>query len=75
MAFNAVPFPARPNPDEVATILAGSHRFDDWESVYVQHRWADAWAWFRFSSAERESDPPSFDWHTLRLKPPTSVHV
>jgi hypothetical protein len=63
------------NPDEIATIIAANDRFEDWESVYVQHRWADAFAWFRFTSAERESDPPSFDWHTLRLKPPTSVHV
>jgi len=70
MTFNDVPFPARANPDEIATISAAGHRFDDWESVFVQHRWTDAFAWFRFTSAERESDPPSFDWHTLRLKPP-----
>jgi hypothetical protein len=38
--------------------------------VWVQHRWADAFAWFRFTTAERETDPPSFDWHTLQLKPP-----
>jgi hypothetical protein len=69
-----IDFPAPPNPDEVATIVAADHRFEDWESVWVQRCWADAF-WFRFTTAERESDPPSFDWHTLRLKPPTSVHV
>jgi hypothetical protein len=67
--------PYRPNPDEVATIVAADHRFDDWESVFVQHRWADAYAWFRFTTAERESDPPSFDWRTLRLKPPDPVAI
>src|SRR5438132_6488780 len=75
MAFNDVPFPARANPDEIATISAAGHRFDDWESVFVQHRWADAFAWFRFTSAERESDPPSFDWQTLRLKSPDPVAI
>jgi len=70
MAINDVPFPARPTPDEIATISAAEHRFDDWESVFVQHRWTDAFAWFRFTSAERETDPLSFDWHALRLKPP-----
>ena len=29
MAFNDVPFP---NPDEIATIVAAEHRFEDWES-------------------------------------------
>jgi hypothetical protein len=48
MAFTGVS--AGPNPDEVATIVAAGHRFDDWESVFVQHRWADAFAWFRFCS-------------------------
>jgi hypothetical protein len=62
--------PYRPNPDEVATIVAAGHRFDNWESVFVQHRCADAYVWFRFTTAERQSDPPSFDWHTLRLKAP-----
>jgi hypothetical protein len=32
------------NPDEVATIVAADHRFEDWESVFVQHRWAEAFA-------------------------------
>jgi hypothetical protein len=65
------------NPDEIATIVAAGHQYADWESVFVQHRWTDAFAWFRFTTAETE-DPigkPSFDWHTLRLKPPTSMHV
>jgi prophage tail gpP-like protein len=72
---DVVTFPATPNPDEIATIVAAAHRFEDWESVYVQHRWTDAFAWFRFTSVERESDPPSFDWQTLRLKPPDSVQI
>jgi hypothetical protein len=54
---DVLPFRGVRDPDEVATIVAGNNKFDDWKSVYVQHRWADAWAWFRFTSAERESDP------------------
>ena len=45
------PYLGPPNPDEVVTIVAADHRFDDWESVFMQHRWADAFAWFRFTSA------------------------
>jgi hypothetical protein len=75
MAFTDITSPAKANPDEVATIVAAGHRFEDWESVFVQHRWADAFPWFRFTSAERENDPPSFDWHTLRLKPPDPVMI
>jgi hypothetical protein len=66
--ISRLPYP--PNPDEVATILAAGHQYADWESVFVQHRWTDAFAWFRFTSVERERDPPSFGWQTLRLKPP-----
>jgi hypothetical protein len=54
------------NPDEVATIAAAGHRFADGPMPGPR---------FRFTTAERESDPPPFDWHTLRLKPPTSMHV
>jgi hypothetical protein len=55
--ISQAPYPAGavPDPDDVATIIARGYRFDDWESVFVQHRWADAFAWFRFTSAERES--------------------
>ena len=38
--------------------------------LHNPHRWPPAFAWFRCITAERETDPPSFDWHTLRLKPP-----
>jgi prophage tail gpP-like protein len=72
---DVLPFRAVRDPDEVATIVAAGHRFDDWESVYVQHRWADAWAWFRFTSVERDPPIPEFDWHTLRLKPPDPVAI
>jgi hypothetical protein len=51
MAFTSVS--AGPNPDEVATVVAADHRFDDWESMFVQHRWTDAFAWF----ASRQPSP------------------
>lgn len=66
-----------PNPDEVATIVAAGYRYEHWESVFIQHRWNDAYSWFRFSTAEVEnlSGKPSFDWRTLRLKPPDPVSI
>jgi prophage tail gpP-like protein len=54
-------------PDEVATIVVGGRRFDDWESVYVQDRWADGWAIFRFTATER--DPLPGVWDKLQIKP------
>jgi hypothetical protein len=32
MSFDGVVSSAGPNPDEVATIVAAEHRFEDWES-------------------------------------------
>jgi prophage tail gpP-like protein len=59
--------PPTPNPDEVATILVNGRQFDDWESVWVQHRYAEAWPLFRFTAAER--DPLPELWTTLQFKP------
>jgi prophage tail gpP-like protein len=56
-----------PNPDEVATLIVAGHRFDDWETVWVQHRWADAFPLFRFTCAER--DPVPQLWAKLQFKP------
>jgi prophage tail gpP-like protein len=39
---------------EVATILVQGRRFDDWETVFVQHRWTEAWPIFRFTAVERD---------------------
>jgi prophage tail gpP-like protein len=56
-----------PNPQEVASIVVGGRRFDDWESVWVQHRWTEQYPLFRFTAAER--DPVPELWQTLQFKP------
>src|SRR5262245_59486821 len=62
-----------PNPDEVATIIVNGARFDDWESVWVQHRWAEAYPLFRFTAAEREPIPDI--WTKLQWKPQDEVTI
>jgi prophage tail gpP-like protein len=42
-----------PNPEEVATLLVGGRQFTDWETVWVQHRYADDCPLFKFTCAER----------------------
>ena len=54
-------------PHEVATIVVQGLRFDDWESVFVQDRWADPWPIFRFTASER--DPIPRLWERLQFKP------
>jgi prophage tail gpP-like protein len=70
-----------PNPDEVATIdVAGGSggiagRFNDWKSVWVQHRWADSYPRFQFTAAEREEELPEPDWRKVQLAPGDSVAI
>src|SRR5262245_39281739 len=56
-----------PNPAEVATLIVGGRRFDDWTSVWVQHRWAEDCPLFRFTAVER--DPVPELWSKLQFKP------
>lgn len=42
-------------------------RFEDWESVWVQHRWTDGWPLFRFTAAENATMPTL--WTSLQFKP------
>ena len=56
-----------PNPHEVAQLIVGGMVFEDWESVYVQHRWQEGWPTFRFTAAEGAKLP--FDWAKLQFKP------
>ena len=56
-----------PKKREVATLIVGNLVFEDWESVWVQHRYGDAYAYFRFTAAEREPYPDR--WIALRFKP------
>lgn len=61
------------NPKEIATLVVNGLTFEDWETVWVQIRWADAYSYFRFTAAERD---PIFDlpgvvpnWTKLQFKP------
>jgi prophage tail gpP-like protein len=71
-----------PNPDEIAEIVVrdtayssgqGNYRFTDWESVWVQHRYGEAFAMFQFTSAEREPYPDR--WQALRFYPDDHVII
>jgi prophage tail gpP-like protein len=56
-----------PNPQEVAQLVVNGAVFEDWETVWVQHRWADGWPLFRFAASER-ADMPTL-WTALQFKP------
>lgn len=56
-----------PKPSEVAVLIVGGFRFQDWETVWVQHRYGEPFSLFRFTCAEREPLPDR--WQSLRFKP------
>ncbi|KYK50050.1 hypothetical protein A1D31_22320 [Bradyrhizobium liaoningense] len=43
-----------PKPQEIAVLNVNGRTFEDWESVWVQERWADSSTVFRFTAAERD---------------------
>jgi prophage tail gpP-like protein len=51
--------PSRPgnasDSHEQATLVVAGEEFRDWESVFVQLRWGDAFAYFKFTSVERDA--------------------
>ena len=56
-----------PNPDEVATVIVAGRRFDNWESVWIQHRWAEDCPLFKFTTADIVEVPSN--WQLLQFKP------
>jgi prophage tail gpP-like protein len=59
-------------PTEEAVLVVNGQEFRDWESVWVQRRYGDAFALFRFTAAERDpifnqQDVPA--WTKLQFKP------
>jgi prophage tail gpP-like protein len=56
-----------PDPNEVATLIVEGRRFDNWETVFVQHRWTESHPLFRFTTADIVEMPP--DWTQLQFKP------
>ena len=62
----------RPNtsrfPDsEIATLAVDGALYSDWESIWLQYRWLDAFAIFRFIAAEHT--PPPADWTLQQFFP------
>jgi prophage tail gpP-like protein len=62
-----------PNPAEVAQLTVAGISFQDWETVWVQHRWADGWPLFRFTASER-ADMPTL-WTALQFKPGDACEI
>jgi prophage tail gpP-like protein len=66
-------------PTEEATLIVNGQEFRDWETVWVQRRWADSSTLFRFTAAERDPifttygssiNPADFpSWTKLQFKP------
>lgn len=61
------------NPAEIAQLEVAGISFQDWESVWVQHRWQDGWPLFRFTAAENATMPVS--WIQLQFKPGDSCTI
>ena len=58
-------------PDEIATLIVKDKRFDDWETVWVQERWADSFSYFKFTAAERDREITATKplWSRLQFRP------
>jgi prophage tail gpP-like protein len=56
-----------PSRDEVAVLEVNNVRYENWTSVWVQHRMMEWWPLFRFTCAEYSPVPPA--WPQLQFKP------
>jgi prophage tail gpP-like protein len=80
MAFTDVisqpPYPGA-KKEEIAELFVGDLSYSDWQTIFVQHRWMDAWPIFRFTAAERfdpQTDKPKL-WETVQVKPGNLVAI
>src|SRR4051794_1118144 len=62
-----------PKASEVGILIVGGQMFEDWESVFVQHRWQEGWPTFRFTASERANLPA--DWMKAQFKPGTRCQI
>jgi len=70
------PYPGA-KKEEIAELFVGDLIYSDWETIFVQHRWLDAYPIFRFTAAER-FDPISGKpklWETVQVKPGNLVAI
>jgi prophage tail gpP-like protein len=56
-----------PNGEEIAVLTVNGQTFQDWESVWVRHRWHEAFHQFKFTAVER--DPMPQYWTQTQFKP------
>src|SRR5215467_11394720 len=64
---------APPDPLTQAVIITSQGLFEDWETVYVQHRCAESTPIFRFTAVEREPIPKL--WDKLQFRPGDWVNI
>src|SRR5580765_7997747 len=67
----------RQKPTEIAVLVVNGQKFEDWESIWVQKRWAEAFSYFRFTAAERDRAVISSQplWARLQFKPPDACAI
>lgn len=68
------PITAPPGDIDIAIVSSGNFVYQDWETVYVQLRWNDAYDYCRFTAAER-LDSSIVNWQLLQFKPCDEISV
>jgi prophage tail gpP-like protein len=58
---------------ETAVITVNGEKFDNWESVWIQHRWTDPWPIFRFTCAEQVPAPSL--WTKMQFEPGNEASI
>jgi prophage tail gpP-like protein len=61
------------DPRMVCKLTVGGGDYTDWETIWVQERWTEAFTFFRFTANEGKNLPS--DWHRLMIKPGDSCTV
>ncbi len=62
-----------PNPDQIATVIAGGMQYQYWQTIEVEREFGKAYDYARVSVAEIGS--PTTGWLTLRLAPGVQAQV
>ena len=58
---------ATTNPQEIASVFVNGREYTEWESVWVQERWTEPFAYARFTANEGRLNVNN--WRTLQFKP------
>jgi prophage tail gpP-like protein len=60
-------------PSEIANLSVYGQNFNQWESVWAQERWCEAFSYFRFTTAEGPPIRP--DWKDIVVQPCASFFL